>query len=99
MKKIFLVLIFFLFSSIAFGRQVVNRQFPVKIGGTVELHLETGGSISVESWDKELLQVQVRFEGRDDQYSQVDFTETSSGISVRSRFNGPQMRVFSSNLQ
>jgi DUF4097 and DUF4098 domain-containing protein YvlB len=99
MKKIFLVLIFFLFSSIAFGRQAVNRQFPVKIGGTVEFHLETGGSISVESWDKELLQVQVRFEGRDDQYSQVDFTETSSGISIRSRFNGPQMRVFSSNLQ
>jgi DUF4097 and DUF4098 domain-containing protein YvlB len=98
-EKIFLVLIFFLFSSIAFGNQGVNRQFPVKIGGTVEFHLETGGSVRVESWDKELLQVQVRFEGRDDQYSQVDFTETSSGISIRSRFNGPQMRIFSSNLQ
>src|SRR5262245_14310349 len=98
MKKIFLVLIFFLFSSIAFGRQVVNRQSPVKIGGTVEFHLETGGSISVESGDKELLQVQVRCEGRDDEYSQVDFTETSSGISVRSRFNGHQMRRFVCNL-
>jgi DUF4097 and DUF4098 domain-containing protein YvlB len=99
MEKVFLATIFLLSNSIAFSEQAIDRQFSVKIGGTMEINLETGGSIRVESWDKELLQVQVRFEGRDDRYSQVDFTETSSGISIRSRYNGPQMRIFSSNLQ
>jgi DUF4097 and DUF4098 domain-containing protein YvlB len=48
MEKVFLVTIFFLLNSIAFGKQWIDRQLPVKMGGMEEVRIKRmGGDIEV----------------------------------------------------
>jgi DUF4097 and DUF4098 domain-containing protein YvlB len=47
-EKVFLVTIFFLLNSITFGKQVIDRQLPVKMGGMEEVRIKRmGGDITV----------------------------------------------------
>jgi DUF4097 and DUF4098 domain-containing protein YvlB len=48
MEKVFLVTIFFLLNSITFGKQGIDRQIPVKMGGMEEVQIKRmGGDIKV----------------------------------------------------
>jgi hypothetical protein len=48
MKKVFFVTIFFLLNSITFGKQGIDRQLPVKMGGMEEVRIKRmGGDVNV----------------------------------------------------
>jgi DUF4097 and DUF4098 domain-containing protein YvlB len=68
--------------------RIIEQEFKMKMGATLELEIETGGSIEIEGWDKQQTAVKVRIEGRDRDDVLVHFKETSSGLKIHSEFEG-----------
>ncbi|MBN2572294.1 MAG: hypothetical protein JXA68_09210, partial [Ignavibacteriales bacterium] len=60
----------------------ITKEFNVKFGQDFSVTLETGGSIKITGWDKEIVKVTLKFdENNADEYN-IDFQEGSNGVSV-----------------
>ncbi len=103
MKKLFLASVVVLTSLIFTGALAVNgnnsfvndysgkvieKQFNVKYGGTLTLDMKTGGDITIESWDKEVLTVKATIRGMDADYVDVDFNQLSDGVEISTDYSG-----------
>jgi hypothetical protein len=66
----------------------LHKEVKVASGKTLQVDLNTGGDITIAGWDKEAVSVDVYFRGHDDEKCKVDVDETSSGVSVSSRYTG-----------
>jgi len=67
-----------------------EKEFATSKGKKLDIDLRTGGGISITGWDREAVSVKGFREGRDGKKAVLEMEETSSGVSVSSRYNGSQ---------
>jgi len=70
------------------GEKVIVKEFGAKRGGELVLDIETGGKISITGWDKELVKVEVRLDGRDADRFEIDFDERPGGLEIETDYSG-----------
>ena len=70
------------------SERLIEKEFKMKMGAMLDLEIETGGSIEIEGWSKKQAAVTVRIRGRDRDDVEIHFKETSSGLKIRSEFDG-----------
>lgn len=68
--------------------RIVEKEFEVKPGETLEIDIETGGDISITGWNKKKVSVTARMTGRDRDNIEIDFDETSGEIEIHARYEG-----------
>lgn len=68
--------------------QRINREFRATMGQKLVFDLDTGGSIDVIGWDRELISVEVFKGGRDAADVRIDFQESASGLRITSEYEG-----------
>lgn len=61
---------------------------PVRSGGTLYIDLNTGGGITIESWDRPEVRVNGRLGGRDWRDTRVTLEPTNGGATLASDFTG-----------
>jgi DUF4097 and DUF4098 domain-containing protein YvlB len=66
--------------------RMVEKEFKVKPGGTLEIDIDTGGDISITAWNEKKVSVTARMTGRDRDDIEIDFEETGDGIEIHARF-------------
>jgi DUF4097 and DUF4098 domain-containing protein YvlB len=59
---------------------------PVRAGGTLYIHLNTGGEITIEGWDKPQVEVNARLGGRNWRDTRVTLQPTNGGATLASEF-------------
>jgi DUF4097 and DUF4098 domain-containing protein YvlB len=64
--------------------RTIDKTFPLKMGGTVELDLETGGRLEITGWDRDEVAVNVEIGGRDADKVDVSFREGASLLGIHS---------------
>jgi DUF4097 and DUF4098 domain-containing protein YvlB len=74
-----------------------QKEFPATMGRELTLDLETGATLEIEGWDKELVSVKVQKNGRDAKDCEINYEESASGLVISSRFVGDR-RNYSSDL-
>jgi DUF4097 and DUF4098 domain-containing protein YvlB len=67
--------------------RIIEREFGMKPGGKLVLDIETGGSIAVRGWDKDLIRVVVRLDGRDTDRFEIDFDESSKSLEIETDYS------------
>lgn len=70
------------------AEKTIEREFEMKPGGKLVLDIETGGDITVGGWDKDLITVVVRVEGRDSDRFEIDFDEGSKRLEIETDYSG-----------
>lgn len=65
-----------------------NKEFEVVPGEKLTIDLETGASIIIEGWDKNIVKAVAEVRGRDADETEFEFDKTSSGIEITSDYNG-----------
>ena len=66
----------------------VHKEFTVKSGQLLYLNFETGATINVEGWDKNIVSFDAELGGRNWEDINIDFDQTSTGINVTSEYEG-----------
>lgn len=66
----------------------IERQFNAGMGKKLDVNLDTGGSINITGWDREVVEVSALLGGRDGANTEVTFNETAAGVEIRSRYTG-----------
>ena len=73
-----------------YHQQSVDSTFqlsaPVKSGGTLDLDLKTGGSVTITSWDRNEVQVRAALRGRDWRDTRVTLMPSDGDATLESRF-------------
>jgi hypothetical protein len=64
----------------------VNKEFTVQPGGKLNIDMNTGASIYVEGWDKNVVSVNVTIKGRDSEEVLVNCNQSGNNVSVESEF-------------
>ncbi|HTY58350.1 MAG TPA: hypothetical protein VMF59_06010, partial [Bacteroidota bacterium] len=62
------------------------KEFATSKGKKLDIDLKTGGDIAISGWDRDVVSVKGFREGRDGSEATLDMEETSSGVSVSSRY-------------
>jgi len=62
--------------------QDLKREFKLAYGKTVEIDLNTGGSIEIRGWDKELVSLNALSHDVDIEEYKFEFDESPSGVSI-----------------
>lgn len=65
-----------------------ERTLPIQSGRTLRLDLETGGEVSIRSWDEPAVRVQARLGGKDWRDTRVQAEQENGGVVVRARHEG-----------
>lgn len=60
----------------------IIKEFNVKFGQSFSIELQTGGSIKITGWDKEVVRVSLKFDEYTPENYTLDFQETSEGVNV-----------------
>jgi len=68
------------FAPAAQGKDDFQQDFRVKEGQTIELEMDNGGSLEVEGWDKNLVQVNCEARHNDIEDWNIKITETRKGL-------------------
>jgi hypothetical protein len=63
-----------------------TEEFKVKPGQKLELDFNTGASISVTGWNKDLVKVEVSIEGKDAEDVVVEYEETANGLEITTEY-------------
>ncbi|MFH1198203.1 MAG: hypothetical protein V1720_21045 [bacterium] len=66
----------------------IEKEFKAAPGQMLKIDLETGGSIEIMGWDKDLVKVTVLIDGRDTEDVEFEFEETTKGIEIISDYYG-----------
>lgn len=64
----------------------VNKEFTVQPGGKLNIDMNTGASIYIEGWDKNLVSVNIEISGRDAGEILVDCNQNGNNISIESEY-------------
>lgn len=73
--------------------KTIEREFEMKAGGRLELDIGTGGEITVSGWDKDLIRVVIRVEGRDANRFEIDFDEGSKRLEIETEYSGRRSKL------
>jgi len=65
-----------------------QKEFNVKPGGTLTLELKTGSSISIEGWNKNIVNAEVNVKGRDADDIVVEITQDENDVEINSYYDG-----------
>lgn len=65
-----------------------QKEFNVKPGGTLILDLKTGGSISIEGWNKNIVKTDVIVKGRDADDIVVEIAQNDNDVEINSYYDG-----------
>ncbi|UCF05817.1 MAG: DUF4097 family beta strand repeat protein [bacterium] len=84
---VFLACIFVAGDSFAGRERVLERDFKVKAGKRLTLDLDTGGSLVITGWDKDMIFVHVEIGGKHRDEVEIDFDEGSSGLEIHSYYD------------
>jgi len=87
MKNKTLVPIILLSLNLIFSQNVIEKEFAVKPGKTLDIDLKTGGTIDITGWDNEQVKVVVQRTGDDCETVDIDFSERSSGLYISAQYN------------
>jgi len=82
MKKIFVLLLLFFMCHLLFAQQDVTREIKTQPGKRLEVDLNTGGSIEVNGWGKNLVSVKARVYSNEIKDYDLRIKETSFGVEV-----------------
>jgi DUF4097 and DUF4098 domain-containing protein YvlB len=69
------------------GRErVVEKEFEVKPGKTLDIELDTGGDVMITGWNKKRVAVKARITGRDMEDVEIEFDETRGGVEIHAEY-------------
>src|SRR5689334_4382818 len=80
-----LLALFLLCASLSLASDI-KKEINVSSGKRLDMHLETGGSISISGWEKEAVSVEADLKGRGGKDCKVEIEESKSGVNVESYF-------------
>lgn len=64
--------------------QLIKKEFNVSPGNQLDIDLETGGTISVKGWDKNVVSVKASLSGKNWKDIQMEITENSGNVRIHS---------------
>ncbi len=64
--------------------RMIEKSFPVQMGGTLDLDLELGGDVSIVGWDKPEIAVRVEIGGDDADRVSVEFDDGPAFLNIHS---------------
>lgn len=76
--------------------QKIHKDFKVQSGQLLDLDFKTGASINVEGWDKNVVSIDAELGGSDWEDINLNFNQSSSGISVTSDYESSHNKQSSS---
>src|SRR5689334_25178631 len=65
-----------------------HKEVKVSPGKLLQMDLASGGDITIQGWDKDLVSVDVYYHGGDDNRCKIDVDEKSGGVEISSRYDG-----------
>ena len=95
-------LVVFASSLIVFAGEAdktIENQFGIEAGKRLVLDIETGGEIVVTGWDKDLVKVVVDLDGKDCEYFEIDFDESSKGLEIETEYSKNKIRHCDVDIQ
>ena len=91
MKRILTAVLVLAMASIGFA-ETIEKEFDIAKGNKIILDLETGGSISISSWDKDKVAVKVHVSRIDSDAYDLDFDAGSSSVRITSDHKGSWLK-------
>ncbi|HEX8245832.1 MAG TPA: DUF4097 family beta strand repeat-containing protein [Longimicrobium sp.] len=77
--------------------RTIDRTFPARPGGTLNLDLRPGGSVRIEGWDRDEVRVEGTLGGRDWREERVAARATPDGVEVRVWLDTERHNISTSN--
>jgi DUF4097 and DUF4098 domain-containing protein YvlB len=77
----------------------IENQFEIEAGKRLVLDIETGGELVVTGWDKDLVKVVVDLDGKDCEYFEIDFDESSKGLEIETEYSKNKIKHCDVNIQ
>ncbi|MCA1568315.1 MAG: hypothetical protein LC803_22255 [Acidobacteria bacterium] len=77
--------------------QQLDKDFNIPAGKRLDLQLQTGGSVNITGWDKDVVSIRLRVGGRDWQDCRFEAKETPSALQIISRYQGDR-KSYSTSL-
>lgn len=68
--------------------QQLEKDFNIPAGKRLDLQLQTGGSINITGWDRDVVSIKLTVGGRDWQECRFEANETPSALQIISRYHG-----------
>ncbi len=87
----FLTLVLMLALSVSFigaKERTVEKEFEVSPGQKLILDFETGMSITIKGWDKNVVKAEIYLKGRDVEDIEIDLDQTNKGVIITSEYLG-----------
>lgn len=66
--------------------QQLDKDFNIPAGKRLDMQLQTGGSVNITGWDKDVVSIRLRVGGRDWQDCRFEAKETPSTLQIISRY-------------
>jgi hypothetical protein len=82
MKKIFVLSLLFFMCNLSYAQDDVIREIKTQPGKKLEVDLNTGGSIEINGWDKNLVSVKTSLDADEIEDYDISIEETSFGVEV-----------------
>jgi DUF4097 and DUF4098 domain-containing protein YvlB len=82
-------LVVFATSLVSFAgeaEKMIEREFEIGAGKRLVLDIDTGGEIIVSGWGKDFVKVVVELDGKDCEYFEIDFDESSKGLEIETDY-------------
>ncbi|MFA7288568.1 MAG: hypothetical protein WC055_06770 [Melioribacteraceae bacterium] len=97
MKKILLIISLLLLGTVVSGTPIIKlinnitssqlkKEFDSKPGNKLTLDFKTGASIEVESWNKNSVSVEIKFQKNSDENIDVSFDQSANGLEISSKY-------------
>ena len=72
--------------------RTIEKRFEIEAGKRLVLDIDTGGEVVVTGWDRDLVEVVVRLDGKDCEYFEIDFDESSKGLEVETEYSKKKIK-------
>jgi DUF4097 and DUF4098 domain-containing protein YvlB len=96
-RKVILVLLIVSLALIGYARdnssdKRLQKTFNVSAGETLDIDLKSGGPIHIKGWQKQQVDVMVRFKNGNARDWKITFNKTEEGVEVESRYTGTRSK-------
>ncbi len=82
------VILFIAISFVGAQERTINKEFDVKPGQKLVLDFETGMSIDIKGWDKNVVKAEIYLDGRDVEDIEIEFDQSSNKVAIFSEYVG-----------
>jgi DUF4097 and DUF4098 domain-containing protein YvlB len=77
--------------------QQLDKDFNMPAGKRLDLQIQTGGTVNITGWDKDVVSIRLRVGGRDWQDCRFEAKETPDTLHILSRYQGDR-KSYSTSL-